>query len=281
MAAPSSSSAVPSCVFSALSALSGPVAVVGSRELSVPALQAIARFGRWLGRKRRPPCLRQAERGRQVWSGGALGADSAASAGALAQGGAVRWWLSAAFAQLPVGSPAPAVRGPAGAFPLSAPRALARSVSCVPWAGGPASLPFHARLFQRTRTMLLSLQGAGQGAVVAFIGQQALLSRKGGSWFSVREALRLGFAPGESLFVVAVGASAFQAVAPEAVRHSFLLPAPQQLSPEPVQGIPAQGLNWSRSPAAGRGNPHGERYDSQTVSGPLSQAFWLGLCFRR
>ena len=92
MAAPSRSLAVPPCVFSALSELSGPVAVVGSRELSVPALSAIARFGRWLGRKRRP-----------LWSGGALGADSAASAGALAQGGAVRWWLPAAFAQLSVG----------------------------------------------------------------------------------------------------------------------------------------------------------------------------------
>ena len=262
--------AVPSCVFSALSALSGPVAVVGSRELSVPALQGIARLGRWLGRKRRP-----------LWSGGALGADSAASAGALAQGGPVRWWLPAGFAQLPVGAPAPVVRGPGGFFPLSAPRTLARSVSCIPSAGGPASLPFHVRLFQRTRTMLLSLQGVGKGAVVAFIGQQALLSRKGGSWFTVREALRRGFVPGQSLFVVSVGASAFQAVAPEAVQHSYLLPAPQQLSLELPQGIAEQGLNWSRSPGAGRRDPHGERYDSQTVSGPLSQAFWLGLCFRK
>ncbi len=126
-----SSFCVPSLLFSGLSALSGPVAVVGSRKLPVPALLGVARLGRWLGRARRP-----------LWSGGALGADSAASAGALAQGGRVRWWLPAAFLQLPVGSPAPVVQGPGGAFPLSAPRALARSVSCVPFAGGPAKAPY-------------------------------------------------------------------------------------------------------------------------------------------
>ena len=269
MAVSSCSFCIPSLVFSGVSALSGPVAVVGSRKLPVPALQGVARLGRWLGRSRRP-----------VWSGGALGVDSAASAGALSQGGLVRWWLPAAFGQLPVGSPCPVVRGPAGCFPLSAPRALARSVSCVPWAGGPASAPFHVRLFQRTRSLLLALRAAGGGSVVAFIGRQALLSRKGGSWFTVREALRLGFVPGQSLFVVAVGASAFQWVAPEAVGHSFLLPAPQQLSLELPQGIAGPGLNYSRSASAGRRDPHGERYNSNTVSGPLSQAFWLGLNFR-
>ena len=268
--ASSSSFVVPSCVFQALSGLSGPVAVVGSRKLSAPALQAIARLGRWLGRKRRP-----------VWSGGALGADSAASAGALAQGGYVRWWLPAAFAQLPVGSPSPVVRGPGGAFPVSAPRTLARSIQCVPWAGGPARVAFHVRLFQRTRSLLLSLRGKGQGAVVAFIGSQSLLSRKGGTWFTVREALRLGFVPGQSLFLVAVSSSAFQLVPGELVQHPGLLPAPGQLSLPLVQGIAGPGLNYSRSPSAGRKDPHGERYNGQTVSGPLSQAFWLGLNFRR
>ena len=267
-----SSFSVPCSVFAGLSALSGPVAVVGSRQLPVPALQSVARLGRWLGRNHRP-----------LWSGGALGADSAASAGALCQGGSVHWWLPASCSALPVGSPQPVVRGPAGSFPLSAPLALARSVSCVAFAGGPAALPYHVRLFQRTRTLLLSLQGKPQSAVVAFVSQQALLSRKGGTWFTIRQALKLGFVPGQSLFVVAVQPSAFHAVSPEAVRHSFLLGAPQQLTfqlPPGVSGA-GPGLNWSRSPAAGRRDPHGERYDSQTTSGPRTQAFWLGLRFSR
>ncbi len=264
-----SSFVVPSAVFSGLSGLSGPVAVVGSRQLSVGALQGVARLGRWVGGASRP-----------LWSGGALGVDSAASAGALAQGGSVRWWLPAAFLHLPVGSPSPVVRGSAGVFPLSAPRALARSVSCVAWAGGPGSLSYRVRLLQRTRTLLLSLQGKGNGAVVAFIGQQALLSRKGGLlWFTVRQALKLGFVPGQALFVVAVGSSGFQVVPPQAVQHTFLLPAPQLQLPL-LRGA-GPGLNWLRCPSAGRRDPHGERYNSQTMSGPLSQAFWLGLNFRQ
>jgi len=97
----------------------------------------------------------------------------------------------------------------------------------------------------------------------------------------VREALRLGFVPGQSLFLVAVSSSAFQLVPAEVVQHPGLLPAPGQVSLPLVQGIAGPGLNTSRSPSAGRPDPHGERYDSQTVAGPLSQAFWLGLNFRR
>ena len=267
-----SSFSVPSSVFTALSALPGPVAVVGSRQLPPAALQSVARLGRWVGRNHRP-----------LWSGGALGTDSAASAGALCQGGSVRWWLPASCSALPAGSQQPSVRGPAGTFPLSAPRTLARSVSCLSFAGGPAAVPYHVRLFQRTRTMLLSLQGQPQTAIVAFLSHQALASGKGGTWYTVRHALKLGFVPGQSLFVIAVTPSAFQAVSPEAVRHSFLLASPQQLTfqlPPGVSGA-GPGLNWSRSPAAGRRDPHGERYDSQTTAGPLSQAFWLGLRFPR
>jgi len=54
VAASASSFVVPSAVFSGLSALSGPVAVVGSRKLPVLALHSLARFGRWLGRLKRP-----------------------------------------------------------------------------------------------------------------------------------------------------------------------------------------------------------------------------------
>ncbi len=110
-----SSFVVPSAVFSGLSALSGPVAVVGSRSLPSGALLSVARFGRWVGRSR------------PLWSGGALGVDSAASAGALAQGGQVCWWLPAGFGELAAGSSSPVVRGPGGVFPVSAPRQLARS----------------------------------------------------------------------------------------------------------------------------------------------------------
>ena len=196
----------------------------------------------------------------------------------------------AGFAQLPVGRQVPVVRGPAGAFPLSAPQTLGRSVSSSAWAGGPSSLPYRVRLFQRTRTLLLSLRGKSGGAVVAFVAQQSLVSRKGGTWFTVREALRRGFAPGQSLFVVVVGASGFHAVSPGAVRHTFLLPNSQQLTFLPApgaqagespKGIPGPCLNYSRSSAAGRRDPHGERYDKQSVAGPLTQAFWLGLCFRQ
>ncbi len=181
-----SSFVVPSAVFSGLSALSGPVAVVGSRSLPSAALLSVARFGRWVGRSR------------PLWSGGALGVDSAASAGALAQGGQVCWWLPAGFGELAAGSSSPVVRGPGGVFPVSAPRQLARSVRCVAWSGGPssASVPFSERLFQRSVSLLLSLRGAGGGSVVCFISQVALSARRGGSWFTVRRALGLGFRPG-------------------------------------------------------------------------------------
>ena len=100
-----SSFVVPSAVFSGVSALSGPVAVVGSRSLPSGALLSVARFGRWVGRSR------------PLWSGGALGVDSAASAGALAQGGQVCWWLPAGFGELAAGSSSPVVRGPGGGAP--------------------------------------------------------------------------------------------------------------------------------------------------------------------
>ena len=118
-----SSFVVPSAVFSGVSALSGPVAVVGSRSLPAGALLSVARFGRWVGRSQ------------PLWSGGALGVDSAASAGALAQGGQVCWWLPAGFGELAAGSSSPVVRGPGGVFPVSAPRQLARSVRCVALVG--------------------------------------------------------------------------------------------------------------------------------------------------
>ena len=165
-----SSFVVPSAVFSGVSALSGPVAVVGSRSLPSGALLSVARFGRWVGRSR------------PLWSGGALGVDSAASAGALAQGGQVCWWLPAGFGELAAGSSSPVVRGPGGVFPVSAPRQLARSVRCVAWSGGPssASVPFSERLFQRSVSLLLSLRGAGGGSVVCFISQVALSARARG-----------------------------------------------------------------------------------------------------
>ena len=267
-----SSFCIPSAVFSSLASLSGPVAVVGSRQLPLGALQSVARLGRWLGRGRRP-----------LWSGGALGADSAGSAGCLAQSGFVRWWLPVGCSQLPRGSSSPVVRGPAGVFPLSSPRTLARSISCVPWAGGPASASFGVRLLQRSRILLLSLQSAGGGSVVAFIGQQALGSRRGGTWFTVRQALGLGFVPGSSLSVVVVGPSGFQFMSAASVQSTFSAPASSQLSlfsPQELAGAgPAQFGPVSSS--GSRRDPHGERYNSQTVSGPLSQAFWLGLCLRQ
>lgn len=125
-----------------------------------------------------------------------MGVDSAASAGALAQGGQVCWWLPAGFGELAAGSSSPVVRGPGGVFPVSAPRQLARSVRCVAWSGGPSSAPSSS--------------------------QQSL------------------FTP-EQL----VGA-----------RPSLFPPV---------------------SPSGSRRDPHGERFDSQSVCGPLSQSFWLGL----
>ena len=271
MARSVSSFCVPPPVFSALSGLSGPVAVLGSRQLPAPALLSVARLGRWLGSRRRP-----------LWSGGALGVDAAASAGALAQGGPVRWWLPGSPKDLPAGSPSPVVRGAFGVFPVSAPRSLARSVALVPFAGGPVVLPAVKRLFGRSLSLLLSLRSAGGGAAVVFVEQAALVSGRGGSLYSVRQALKLGFVPGQSLFVVGVGPLGFFLVSAAhlGLHQALLQPAPQGTAPSPP-GIAGPGLNWSRSPAAGRRELAGERYDAQTVSGPLSQAFWLGLNFNR
>ena len=268
-----SSFVVPSAVFSGVSALSGPVAVVGSRSVPSGALLSVARFGRWVGRSR------------PLWSGGALGVDCAASAGALAQSGQVCWWLPAGFGELSVGSSAPVVRGPGGVFPVSAPRQLARSVRCVAWSGGPssASVPFSERLFQRSVSLLLSLRGAGGGSVVCFIAQSAFSARRGGSWFSVRRALGLGFRPGVSLFVVVVGAAGFQFLSPGVVVSAFSASASssQQSLFTPEQLVGARpSLFPPVSPSGSRRDPHGERFDSQSVCGPLSQSFWLGFRFR-
>ena len=258
---------VPSAVFSGVSALSGPVAVVGSRSLPSAALLSVARFGRWVGRSR------------PLWSGGALGVDSAASAGALARGGQVRWWLPAGFGELAAGSSSPVVRGPAGVFPVSAPRQLARSVRCVAWSGGPpsASVSFSTRLFQRSVLLLLCLQGVAGGSVVCFISQSALAARRGGSWFTVRRALRFGFRAGASLFVVSVGPAGFSLLSPGAVVSAFSSSAQQSLfTPEQLVGA-RPSLFPPVSPSGGRRDPHGERFDPQSVCGPLSQSFWLGL----
>jgi hypothetical protein len=265
-----SSFVVPSAVFSGVSGLSGPVVVVGSRSLPVGALLSVARFGRWVARGHRP-----------LWSGGALGVDSAASAGALAHRGQVRWWLPAGFPELSIGSSAPVVQGPGGVFPVSAPRQLARSVRCVSWAGGPASasVSFGARLLHRSVSLLLSLRAAGGGSVVCFIAQSALVAKQGGSWFTVRKALALGFVPGVSLSVVAVGSSGFQLVSPGSVPSTFSAPVSSQLSlftPEQLVGA-RPSLLPPVSPSGSRRDPHGERFCSQSVSGPLSQSFWLGL----
>lgn len=122
------------------------------------------------------------------------------------------------------------------------------------------------RLFGRSLSLLLSLRSAGGGAAVVFVEQAALVSGRGGSLYSVRQALKLGF------FLVPAGQLGLY--------QARLRPAPQSAAPPP-QGIAGPGLNRSRSPAAGRRELAGERYDAQTVSGPLSQAFWLGLNFNR
>jgi hypothetical protein len=117
--------------------------------------------------------------------------------------------------------------------------------------------------------------------VVVFVEQAALVSGRGGSLFSVRQALKLGFVPGASLFVVGVGPSGFFLAPGEHLcLFRAMSPAPQATEPSP-QGIAGPGLNHSHSPAAGRRHLAGERYDEQTVCGPLSQAFWLGLNFNR
>jgi hypothetical protein len=89
--------------------------------------------------------------------------------------------------------------------------------------------------------------------------------------------------PGESLVVVSVGESGFQLVPHAVVQATFSAPQPSQLSlftPEQLVGA-RPSLLPPVSPSGSRHNPHGERYCSRSVSGPLSQAFWLGLRLRR
>ena len=112
---------------------------------------------------------------------------------------------------------------------------------------------------------------------MVFIEQAALASGRGGSFFSVRQAVKLGFVPGQSLFVVGVGPSGFFLTSAGSVGRQLSLWATEP----PPKGIAGPGLNWSRSPSAGRSSLAGERYDEQTVCGPLSGAFWLGLNFNR
>jgi hypothetical protein len=103
--------------------------------------------------------------------------------------------------------------------------------------------------------------------VVVFVEQAALASGRGGSLFSVRQALKLGFVPGVSLFIVGVGPSGFfLAPGEQLCLFRALSPAPQAAGPPP-RGIAGPGLNWSRSPSAGRRSEAGERYDEQTVCG--------------
>lgn len=190
-----SSFAWPSAVFAGVRAFAGrPVVVFGSRALPRGALLSVARFGRWV-----------AGLGSPVWSGAALGADVAASAGALAAGGSVRWWLPASVGELasaPVG--APVVRGSGGAFPLcpASVRSVAGSrLSVVSWAGGRGSR--RSRLFGRSAACLRACLASG-GCVVVFVAASAWASGRGGSCWSVRCARRLGFVLGRSLFVVVV-----------------------------------------------------------------------------
>ena len=79
-------------------------------------------------------------------------------------------------------------------------------------------------------SLLLSLRAAGGGSVVCFIAQSDLSARRGGSYFTVRRALDLGFQPGVSLFVVAVGPAGFQLLSPGAVRSAFSAPSSTQQS---------------------------------------------------
>lgn len=167
----------------------GCVAVLGSRSLPVSALWSVFRFGRLL-----------ASAGWSVWSGGALGADSAGLAGALSVGGRVRVFLPAFVSSVPAGS---------GSLPWSLPRRLVSSLpvgSVVSWAAG-RSGSFVFRLLARSRFLLRSLPP--RSCVVVFVSSAAWAARRGGSVASVRAALRLGFVPGRSLFVFSVSRSGF------------------------------------------------------------------------
>ena len=167
----------------------GPVAVLGSRSLPVCVLWRVFRFAAWLARAGRP-----------VWSGGALGADSAAVAGALSASGSVRVFLPASLSLAALGSPG---------LPWGSPRSLLASLpvsSLVPFAGG-FSGSFVSRLWLRSSALLSALRSAPGSSVVLFVSASALLSRRGGSFRSLRAALRLGFVPGRSLFVFSVSAS--------------------------------------------------------------------------
>ena len=167
----------------------GPVAVLGSRFLPVCALWRVFRFAAWLARAGRP-----------VWSGGALGADSAALAGALSASGSVRVFLPGPVSLASLGRPG---------LPWGSPRALLASLppwSVVPFAGG-LSGSFVARLWLRSSALLSALRSVPGSSDVLFVSASSLLSRRGGSVRSVRAALRLGFVPGRSLFVFSVSAS--------------------------------------------------------------------------
>ena len=87
----------------------------------------------------------------------------------------------------------------------------------------------------------------------------------------------------DELFVVLVGEPAgFQLLSPGAVVSAFSAPSSSQQSlftPEQLVGA-RPSLFPPVSPSGSRRDPHGERFDSQSVCGPLSQAFWLGFRFR-
>lgn len=167
----------------------GPVAILGSRNLPAPALWRVWRLGAWV-----------AASGFPVWSGCALGADSAGIAGALFASGQVRVFLPDA--------PIMAAMGSFG-LPWSSPRGLLvriPSFSVVPFAGG-TSGTFITRLFARTRALLRALRLQAGSSVVLFISSTAFRSGTGGSFFTLRVALQLGFIPGQTLFVFSVSPS--------------------------------------------------------------------------
>ena len=165
----------------------GAVAVLGSRSLPSSALRFVFLFSRAL-----------ASRGWSLWSGGALGADSAALSGALSVGGFARVFLPASVSSVPLGS---------GSLPWSSPRRLVSSLplrSVSSFASGLRG-SFSSRLLSRSRVLLSSLPSGS--SVVVFVSSASWLARRGGSFASVRFALRLGFVPGVSLFVFLVSPS--------------------------------------------------------------------------
>jgi hypothetical protein len=167
----------------------GPIAVLGSRSLPVSVLWRVFRLAAWLARSGRP-----------VWSGGALGADSAAVAGAVSASGTVRVFLPGLVSLVGRGRPG---------LPWGSPRALVASLppwSVVPFAGG-VSGSFVSRLRLRSLALLSALSRLPGSSVVLFVSEAALLSSRGGSARSLRAALRLGFVPGRSLFVFSVSVS--------------------------------------------------------------------------